>query len=157
MEVMAAGTIEVPESVKEASEAVVRTLRTVDRFIDTLETGNFEIAEEEMYVSYTLMCRKQNLRHMPRKEFIDDMDERLKKRGYFFDRRSDAKYYKPQTQINEKGVHLLLVPQLQVAKHVHIFLGFRIRDVEHGLPIGGPIHESRRSTVDYEHLAALAE
>ena len=157
MEVMKAGTIEIPDSVKEASAATVRTVRTVDRFIDMLETGNFEIADEEMYVSYTLMCKKQDLKLMPRREFYVDVTERLKTRGYIFERRDKATHYVPQAQINEKGVRLLLAPQLREAKNIDIFMGIRIRDTEHGLPIGGPIHKSRRGRTDFEHLAALAE
>ncbi len=157
MEVMKADTIEIPDSVKDASEMAVRTVRTVDRFIDMLETGNFEIADEEMYVAYTLMCKKQGLKLMPRKEFFVDVEGRLLKRGYFFKRREKATHYVPQAQINEKGVRLLLVPQLREVKSVDIFMGFRIRDTEHGLPIGGPIHKSRREKTDFEQLAALAK
>jgi phage/plasmid-associated DNA primase len=156
IEIMAAGTIEIPDSVKEASELTVRPVRTVDRFVETLETGNFEVADEELYVSYSLMCKRQVLKLMPRKEFLADFVERLKKHGYIYHRRAKATHYVPQAQLNDRGVHLLLAPQLREAPHVDIFMGIRIRHVEHGLPIGGPIHHSRRETVDYEHLAALA-
>ena len=157
MEIMAAGTIEIPDSVKDASEAAVRPVRTVDRFIDTLETGNYEVADEELYVSYSLMCKKQGLKLMPRKEFLRDLEVRLGRRGYIFQHRLKAKHYVPQAQINERGIRLLLAPQLREAPNVDIFLGIRIRDVEHGLPVGGPIHHSRRDTVDYGNLAVLAE
>lgn len=159
IEVVTAGKIVVPESVLEHSERVVRPVLPVDRFMDILEYGNFEVADEELYAAYNIFCSKQQLRISPRREFLHDLEKRFVRQTVPFERREDVTGYIASSMINEKGVSVMLVPQLRELKKVDLFFGFRIKEGAFGTPIGQPISTKpkRRNIPDFEHLNAIAE
>ncbi len=143
-EVIEAGTIVVPADVAEFSARVVRPIRAVDRFVQLLEYGAFEVADDELYAAYCLTCQRQRLPLRPKAEFLDELVDRLARGGTIFVRRSKAVHYSPQVHITDRGERALLVPQLKAAKSVDIFLGLRIAEGDFGPPIGQHIHEKRR-------------
>jgi P4 family phage/plasmid primase-like protien len=156
MDVVKAGTIVVPVSVKEHSEHVVRKVSSVDRFMDIFEYGNFEVAEEELYVGYTIYCKRQQLKVIPKREFYKGLVTRLDRKHTPYDHRERAPHYVAQVMISERNTQVLLAPQIKELETVPIYLGFRIREGEFGPPIGQAIPKSRRDVSDYVHLASLS-
>lgn len=144
LEVLRAGTIVVPESVAAYSAQVVRPVRTVDRFLSLLEPGQFEIADDELYMAYTLTSKRQGLTISPRAEFFDDLCERLDRAGIAYLRRSKATGYQAQRHVNDQQKLVALVPQLLEAKSTDLFMGFRIAEGPFGPAIGPVIPPTRR-------------
>lgn len=142
--VIEAGTLIVPESVETYSARVVRPVRTVDRFLEVLEYGQFEISEDELYKAYSLHSKAQGLAIRPKSEFFEDIMLRLDRERILYMRRLKATGYEAQRYINEKQVHAVLVPALLAAKQINLFMGFRIAEGHFGQAIGQPIPASRR-------------
>ena len=156
IEVVNAGGIEVPKSIAEYSARVVRPVSSIDRFMDIFEYGNFEVADEELYVAYNVYCRRQQLKLSPKREFYDGMVRRLERNGNPFDHREKAAHYIAQVMIGEGNTQVLLAPQIKDLATVPIYLGFRIREGEFGPAIGQAIPKMRRELSDYVHLASIA-
>ena len=159
IDVVTQGRIIIPKSVAEHSESVVRPVRAVDRFLDILEYGNFEVADEELYMAYSIYCRKQQLQITPKSNFYSDLVKRFVRKGTPFERRPDVTGYMTSSMINEKGVSVMVVPQLKELKKIDLFFGFRIKEGEFGTSIGQPISTKpkRREIPDFEHLNAITE
>lgn len=143
-EVAQAGTIEVPASVVEYSRTVVRPVRPVDRFQVLLEFGNFEVADDELYEGFRLMCLKHRLPLLPPAEFQAELVKRLERTGKLFLRRAKVTGYSPQVHINDRGEKAFLVPQLAAAEETRLFFGLRIAEGPYGPPIGQAIPATRR-------------
>jgi hypothetical protein len=143
-EVVDAGTIVVPDSVAAFSAHVVRPVRATDRFMEVLEYGAFEIADDELYAAYRLTCQRQRLSISPKNEFFLELTTRLERAGTAFLRRAKATGYKAQQHISDANERTYLVPQLQHAKSIDIVLGLRISEGQFGPAIGQEIPESRR-------------
>lgn len=150
-EVLRAGALVVPKSIREHSEQVVRPMRPVDRFMGLLEFGNFEVADDELYAAYVLSSKKQGIVKIePRREFFASLDIRLQRSGNLFQRRSKATGYPPQKHINEFQQIVALCPQLLEVTSCDLFLGFRIAEGPFGPAIGQRIPETRRGVENYE-------
>lgn len=147
--VMEAGTLLVPESVQAHSARVVRPVRTVDRFLEVLEYGQFEIAEDELYKAYCLHSKAQGLAIQPKAEFFDDIMVRLDREGTLYLRRAKATGYEVQRYVNERQAHVALVPALLGTKQINLFMGFRIGEGHFGPAIGQPIPASRRDVPEF--------
>jgi len=138
------GDIRVPASVAEYSARVVRPVRSVDVFMEWLEFGDFEIAADELYKGYSLMCQRQKLSATPAKDFFEGLNKRLGREGHQVLTRKKVSNYNPSIHINERSQRELLVPQLAGAKATDVWFGLRIAEGPLGPPIGHLIHESRR-------------
>lgn len=150
-EVLRAGALVVPKSIREHSEQVVRPMRPVDRFMALLEFGNYEIADDELYAAYVLSSKKQGIVKIePRREFFASLDIRLQRTGNRFQRRSKATGYPPQKHINEFQQIVALCPQLLEVTSCDLFLGFRIAEGPFGPAIGQVIPENRRGVENFE-------
>jgi P4 family phage/plasmid primase-like protien len=150
-EVLRAGALVVPKSIREHSEQVVRPVRSIDRFMSLLEFGNFEVADDELYAAYALSSKKQGITRIePRREFFSSLDVRLKRTMNSFQQRSKATGYPPQKHINEFQQVVALCPQLVGAPSCSIFLGFRIAEGPFGPAIGQQIPENRRMVGNFE-------
>ncbi len=143
-EVAEAGTLVVPASVAEYSRTIVRPVRPVDRFFGLLEFGNFEVADDELYEGFRLMCLKHRLPQLPPAEFLAELAKRLERAGKPFLRRAKVTGYPPQVHINDRGDRAFLVPQLQAAEEMKLFFGVRIAEGPYGPPIGQSIPATRR-------------
>lgn len=144
MEVANAGTLEVPDSVAEYSRSIVRPVRPVDRFFKHLEFGNFEVADDELYEAFRLMCVKHKLPQLPPAEFLGELVIRLERSGKPFLRRQKVTGYPPQIHINDRSERAFLVPQLAAAAETRLFFGLRIAEGPYGPAIGQEIPSSRR-------------
>ncbi len=153
-EVVEAGTIVVPKSIADFSANIVRPVRPVDRFMDLLEYGHFEVADDELYEAYCQTCVKQKLTQGPRSDFLEAFERRLRRAGRRFLRRAGAELYVAQTYINSRNERPLLVPQLQATEHIDIFLGLRIGQGPFGPAIGQAIPEVRRRVPRFEAVAS---
>lgn len=143
-EVSLARTFEVPTTVAEYSATVVRPIRPVDRFTELIEFGNFEVADDELYEAFRLMCLKHRLPLLPPAEFQVELVSRLERSGKLFLRRTKVKGYAPQVHINDKGERVFLVPQLAAAEEMKLYFGLRIAEGPYGPPIGQVISTTRR-------------
>lgn len=144
VEVARAGTIEVPASVAEYSRGIVRPVRPVDRFFGLLEFGHFEVADDELYEAFRLMCVKQRLPQLPPAEFVSELVVRLERAGKPFLRRQKVTGYPPQVHVNDRSERAFLVPQLAATNDTRLFFGLRIAEGPYGPPIGQPIPPTRR-------------
>ena len=154
-EVLRAGQLVVPKSVKEHSEQVVRPVRPVDRFVTLLEFGNYEVADDELYAAYALSSKKQGITKIdPKKEFFESLEQRLKRSGNRYLRRGKVTGYPAHKHINEFQQLVALCPQLLGVKDLDAFFGFRIAEGPFGPAIGQQIPQDgpfkRRSVPDFE-------
>lgn len=136
--------IEIPASVAEYSESVVRPVRAVDRFEQWLEFGDYEVAADELYKSYSLMCQRQKLTLAPAKSFFESLKKRLDRAGRQVVARKKVTGYEPCVHINDRSERTLLVPQLAAATATEVWFGLRIAEGPLGPPIGNPLREERR-------------
>lgn len=153
-EVIAAGGLVVPESIAKFSADVVRPLTPADRFVNLLEFGRYEVADDELYAAFELMCRRQRLTVEPKAEFFNRLAKRLEREGRVFLRREKSTGYIPQVHINSRSERVLMVPMLAANKTIDLHLGFRIAAGEFGPAIGQEIPSSRRSLPAFEGDAA---
>lgn len=143
-EVLRAGTIEIPESVATHSERVVRPVRPVDRFVDLLEFGPYEVAADELYAAFRLMCERQKLPLTPKKQFFLDLDERLRRSATEFETRTKVRDIELSSHINDRGEVLLIAPQLQGAVEMNAWFGLRVAEGNFGGAVGHPVKRHRR-------------
>lgn len=144
-EVLRAGTIEVPESVAAHSERVVRPIQPADRFIGMLEFGPFEVAADELYAAFRLMCEKQKLPLSPKKQFLEDLAQRLQDAAREFEARTKVGDVELSMHITDRGEALLLAPQLRGATACDAWFGLRISEGHFGPPIGHLVKPHRRN------------
>lgn len=143
-DVLQRGTIEVPESVATHSKRVVRPVRAVDHFVGILEFGSFEVAAEELYAGFRLMCDKQKLPLTPKEKFFADLDQRLERDCREFVKRSKVLDVEPSFRIADSGRTQPIAPQLLAVSSCDAYFGLRISDEHFGPPIGHPIKPGRR-------------
>lgn len=154
-EIIRTGTIEIPESVAAYSNAAVRPVRTVDRFMEVLEFGSFEIADDELYQAYCIHTKRQALSIQPKNEILKELESRLTRAGRVYVRRSKVTGYTPQKYLNEQAKEVVLVPALLSAKQVKLFFGFRISAGNFGPAIGQRIPEYRRELPSFDDLPVV--
>jgi hypothetical protein len=154
-EVLRLGTIEIPKSIAAHSERVVRPVRPVDRFVDLLEFGPYEVAADELYAAFKLMCERQKLPLTPKKQFFQDLSERLVRAAKEFEARSKVTDIELSTHINERGEVLLIAPQLRGAGAVDAWFGVRVAEGHFGPPVGHSVKKQRRGLPDAIGPAAL--
>lgn len=143
-EIIRAGTIELPESIASYSSAAVRPVRTVDRFIEVLEFGSFEVADDELYQAYSIFTKSQGLAIQPKSEFFKELERRLTRAGRMFVRRSKVTGYTAQAYLNERAQKVAFVPALLSATQIKVIFGLRISEGHFGPAIGQPIPGWRR-------------